>query len=75
MIGSVAQELIMSFDFMVFTCHGHRFKDMIRAMEANPAVTRPVIHKHFKFEDAIKAYAYLESQVHTGKVVIQVSKH
>jgi hypothetical protein len=53
---------------MVFICHGHRFNDMIRAMEANPAVTRPVIHKYFKFADAIKG----ESQAHTGKVVIRV---
>lgn len=52
-----------------------QFKNMIRAMEANPAITRPVIHKHFKFEDAIKAYAYLESQAHTGKIVIRVLRH
>ncbi|KAF5334922.1 hypothetical protein D9611_010026 [Ephemerocybe angulata] len=49
------------------------FKNMIRLMEANPLKTEPVIDKVFRFADAVAAYAYLESQKHVGKVVIEVS--
>ncbi|EIW76588.1 NAD(P)-binding protein [Coniophora puteana RWD-64-598 SS2] len=35
---------------------------------------KPVIDKVFSFEQAIDAYAHLESQKHVGKVVIKVSK-
>ncbi len=42
-------------------------------LEANPEVTRPVIDKVFPFDQALKAYAYLQSQAHVGKVVIKVA--
>ncbi|KAL0573820.1 hypothetical protein V5O48_008128 [Marasmius crinis-equi] len=48
------------------------FKNMLRLMTANPEVTRPVIDKVFAFEDSIKAFEYLESQAHVGKVVIKI---
>jgi NADPH:quinone reductase-like Zn-dependent oxidoreductase len=48
---------------------------MIRLMSANPETTRPVVDKVFRFEEAKEAYAYLESQAHVGKVVIEVSKN
>ncbi|KAJ3541547.1 hypothetical protein NMY22_g3847 [Coprinellus aureogranulatus] len=51
-----------------------QFKDMIRLIEANPEKTIPVVDKVFPFEDAIGAYAHLESQKHVGKVVIQVAE-
>ena len=35
---------------------------------------RPCIDKVFAFEDAKKAYEYMEGQAHVGKVVIQVSR-
>jgi NADPH:quinone reductase-like Zn-dependent oxidoreductase len=50
-----------------------RFKDMNRLIEANPEITKPVIDKVFPFEQAIDAYAYLESQKHVGKIVIKVA--
>ncbi|KAF8154227.1 alcohol dehydrogenase superfamily protein [Crassisporium funariophilum] len=52
-----------------------QFIDMNRLIEANPDKTKPVVDKVFPFEDAVKAYAYLESQKHVGKVVIRVSKN
>ncbi|KAJ3514427.1 hypothetical protein NMY22_g14734 [Coprinellus aureogranulatus] len=51
-----------------------QFKDMIRLIEANPEKTIPVVDKVFPFEDAVGAYAHLESQKHVGKVVIEVAK-
>ncbi|TFK43791.1 hypothetical protein BDQ12DRAFT_195160 [Crucibulum laeve] len=50
-----------------------QFKDMLRLIEANPEVTRPVVDKVFPFDQAIDAYAYLQSQAHVGKVVIKVA--
>ncbi|KAF9480687.1 NAD(P)-binding protein [Pholiota conissans] len=50
-----------------------QFKDMIRLMEANPEVTKPLVNKVFPFDQAIDAYVYLESQKHVGKVVIKVA--
>ncbi|KAL0067054.1 hypothetical protein AAF712_005838 [Marasmius tenuissimus] len=50
-----------------------QFEDMNRLIRANPEATRPIIDKVFAFEDAVKAYAHLESQAHVGKVVIKVS--
>ncbi|KAF9002336.1 hypothetical protein BDQ17DRAFT_1400061 [Cyathus striatus] len=50
-----------------------QFRDMNRLMIANPEVTRPVINRVFSFEQAAQAFAYLESQKHLGKVVINVS--
>ncbi|SJL13259.1 related to Alcohol dehydrogenase [Armillaria ostoyae] len=41
-------------------------------LEAHSESTRPVIDKVFSFEEAIDAYAHLESQKHVGKVVIRV---
>ncbi|KAG7086562.1 hypothetical protein E1B28_002510 [Marasmius oreades] len=49
-----------------------QFEAMNRMITANPNVTRPVIDKVFPFEEAVKAYAHLESQAHVGKVVIKV---
>ncbi|EEB90279.1 hypothetical protein MPER_11532 [Moniliophthora perniciosa FA553] len=49
------------------------FETMNRLIETHPDVTRPVIDKVFSFEDSIKAFEYLESQVHVGKVVIKVA--
>lgn len=46
---------------------------MNRAIEANPSKTLPIVDKVFKFEEAIQAYAHLESQKHVGKVVIRVA--
>ena len=51
-----------------------RFKDLNRLLEAYPEQTTPVIDKVFSFENAIDAYAHLESQTHVGKVVIEVAK-
>ncbi|KAJ3901765.1 hypothetical protein F5879DRAFT_924386 [Lentinula edodes] len=50
-----------------------QFKDMNRLLSLHPEVTRPVIDKVFPFEEALKAYEYLESQGHVGKVVIKVA--
>ncbi|KAK0224332.1 NAD(P)-binding protein [Armillaria fumosa] len=50
-----------------------QFESMTRLLRAHPELTRPVIDKVFSFEEAVDAYAYLESQKHVGKVVIQVS--
>lgn len=47
---------------------------MNRLIEAHPQSTRPVIDKVFPFDQAVQAYAHLESQKHVGKVVIQVAK-
>jgi NADPH:quinone reductase-like Zn-dependent oxidoreductase len=47
---------------------------MIRVLCAHPETTRPVVNKVFPFEEARKAYAYLQSQAHVGKVVIKVSQ-
>ncbi|KAI3604219.1 hypothetical protein WG66_010192 [Moniliophthora roreri] len=49
------------------------FKVMNRLIETHPDVTRPVVDKVFSFENSIKAFEYLESQVHVGKVVIKVA--
>lgn len=46
---------------------------MNRLIIANPDKIRPVVDKVFAFKDAIKAYEYIESQAHVGKVVIRVS--
>ncbi|KAK0460400.1 uncharacterized protein EV420DRAFT_1478185 [Desarmillaria tabescens] len=45
---------------------------IVRLLRARPESTRPVIDKVFSFEEAVDAYAYLESQKHVGKVVIWV---
>ncbi|KAK0184449.1 hypothetical protein F5146DRAFT_1074681 [Armillaria mellea] len=50
-----------------------QFESMNRLLRARPELTRPVIDKVFSFEEAVDAYAYLESQKHVGKVVIRVS--
>ncbi|KJA17937.1 hypothetical protein HYPSUDRAFT_205790 [Hypholoma sublateritium FD-334 SS-4] len=50
-----------------------QFKDMVSLIEAHPELTKPVVDKVFPFEQAIDAYAYLESQKHVGKIVIKVS--
>lgn len=47
---------------------------MNRLIEANPDTTIPVVDKVFSFDDAVSAYAHLESQKHVGKVVIEVAK-
>ena len=52
---------------------GACFKDMVSLIEAHPEATKPVVDKVFPFEQAIDAYAYLESQKHVGKIVIKVS--
>jgi len=52
-----------------------QFKDMNCLITANPEVTKPVVDKVFPFDQAIDAYAYLESQKHVGKVVISVTKN
>ncbi|KAL0064885.1 hypothetical protein AAF712_008138 [Marasmius tenuissimus] len=49
------------------------FKRMLRLMTANPEITRPLIDRVFSFEEIIKAFEYLESQAHVGKVVIKVT--
>ncbi|KAE9407381.1 NAD(P)-binding protein [Gymnopus androsaceus JB14] len=49
------------------------FKDMNRLLAQHPEITRPVIDKVFPFEEARKAYEYLQSQAHVGKVVIKVA--
>lgn len=45
---------------------------MNRLLQAHPESTRPVIDKVFSLEEAIDAYAHLESQKHVGKVVVRV---
>lgn len=45
------------------------FEDMNRAISLHRI--KPVVDKVFKFEDAIKAFQYMESQAHFGKVVIK----
>ncbi|KJA29715.1 hypothetical protein HYPSUDRAFT_230607 [Hypholoma sublateritium FD-334 SS-4] len=50
-----------------------QFKNMVALIEANPETTKPAVNKVFPFEQAIDAYAYLESQQHVGKVVIKVA--
>ncbi|KAK0460398.1 alcohol dehydrogenase superfamily protein [Desarmillaria tabescens] len=50
-----------------------QFESMNRLLRAHPESTRPVVDKVFSFEEAIEAYAYLESQKHVGKIVIRVA--
>ncbi|KAI0632994.1 NAD-P-binding protein [Trametes polyzona] len=49
-----------------------QFESMNRLISA--AKLRPLIDRVFAFEDLRKAYEYLESQQHVGKVVVKVSK-
>lgn len=51
-----------------------QFKDFIRLLESEPEKTKPVVDTVFAFDDTVKAYAYLESQKHVGKVVIKISQ-
>jgi NADPH:quinone reductase-like Zn-dependent oxidoreductase len=46
---------------------------MNRLIAANPEKTKPVIDRVFTFEQAVDAFAYLESQQHVGKVVIKMT--
>ncbi len=46
------------------------FEDMNRAISLHKI--KPVIDKVFSFDDAIKAFQYMESQAHFGKVVIKL---
>lgn len=50
-----------------------QFKDMMRLIAANPKETEPVVDRVFQFDDVQGAYAYMESQKHLGKIVIQVA--
>jgi NADPH:quinone reductase-like Zn-dependent oxidoreductase len=50
-----------------------QFKAMNRLITANPDKTKPVVNKVFPFDEAVQAYALLESQKHVGKVVIKVA--
>ncbi|KAF9001215.1 hypothetical protein BDZ89DRAFT_1082013 [Hymenopellis radicata] len=52
-----------------------QFQDMLKLMSANPETTRPVIDKVFTFDQALDAYAHLQSQAHVGKVVIKVAEN
>jgi NADPH:quinone reductase-like Zn-dependent oxidoreductase len=77
-VGSVAQYVFRHLQFLylasvLMILIASRFKDMNRLIEANPETTKPVIDKVFPFEQAIDAYAYLESQKHVGKIVIKVA--
>jgi hypothetical protein len=47
---------------------------MNKLIVANPEITMPVVDKVFAFEDTVKAYEYLESRAHVGKVVVRVSR-
>jgi len=49
-----------------------QFENMNRLMSEN--TIKPIVDKVFPFEEAQKAYEYLDSQKHVGKVVIKVSK-
>ena len=47
-------------------------EDVIRAIEGNPDKLRPVLDENvFKFEETNKAYEYLDSGKHRGKVCIE----
>ncbi|KAL0580439.1 hypothetical protein V5O48_001592 [Marasmius crinis-equi] len=76
--GSGLENLILQTISKAFSIRGiyigsvAQFEDMNRLIRANPEKTRPVVDKVFAFQDAVKAYAYLESQAHVGKVVIKV---
>ncbi|KAG7445443.1 alcohol dehydrogenase superfamily protein [Guyanagaster necrorhizus] len=48
-----------------------QFESMNRLLRARPEPTRPAVDRVFSFEEAVDAYAYLESQKHVGKVVIR----
>ncbi|KAF9029358.1 NAD(P)-binding protein [Hymenopellis radicata] len=52
-----------------------QFQDMLKLMSANPETTRPVIDRVYTFDQALDAYAHLQSQAHVGKVVIKVSEN
>ncbi|PPQ83214.1 alcohol dehydrogenase [Psilocybe cyanescens] len=49
------------------------FVNMNRLINANPDKTKPVIDRVFSFNEAVEAYAHLESQKHVGKIVIRVA--
>ncbi|KDQ55976.1 hypothetical protein JAAARDRAFT_195217 [Jaapia argillacea MUCL 33604] len=49
-----------------------QFEDMNRLISGQ--TIKPVVDRVFSFEEAQKAYEYLQSQKHVGKVVIRVSK-
>ena len=48
-----------------------RFEDMVKVFEANNL--KPVIDSVFTWDEAEKAFAYLERQKHVSKVVIKVA--
>ncbi|EMD30917.1 hypothetical protein CERSUDRAFT_109716 [Gelatoporia subvermispora B] len=50
-----------------------QFEDMNRLIAARGL--RPVVDKVFPFDETRKAYEYLESQQHVGKVVIKVARN
>ncbi|KAE8234296.1 hypothetical protein CF326_g670 [Tilletia indica] len=47
-----------------------QFLDLLRTFEANKI--KPVIDREFSFEDVPKAYEYLSSGSHVGKIVIKI---
>ncbi|KIM41839.1 hypothetical protein M413DRAFT_445050 [Hebeloma cylindrosporum] len=50
------------------------FRDMNKLIVAHPEVTRPVVDRVFAFEDTVRAYEYLDSGEHVGKIVIRVAR-
>jgi len=50
-----------------------RFRDMNKLMVTNLEKTMSAVDKVFVLEDVVKAYEYLEPQVHLGEIVICVA--
>ncbi|KAF9529114.1 hypothetical protein CPB83DRAFT_853253 [Crepidotus variabilis] len=50
-----------------------QFKDFNRFLSAFPEATRPYVDRVFSFEKSPEAFAYLASQKHIGKVVVEIT--
>jgi threonine dehydrogenase-like Zn-dependent dehydrogenase len=46
---------------------------LFEIFEANQVDLKDVIDKSFDFGEAVKAFEYLKSGAHTGKVIVEVS--
>ncbi|KAF8998122.1 alcohol dehydrogenase superfamily protein [Cyathus striatus] len=81
LVGTIAKELENSDSNVVFPIISKaiairgiyvgsltQFQDMNRLITANPEETRPVVDRVFPFEQAVQAYAHLESQEHVGRL-------
>jgi len=48
------------------------FQELLHTISNNPSKFPSIVDKTFKFSEAAKAYDYMQSQAHFGKIVITV---